>query len=158
MILSALKNRHATSEYQGYLLTRFQRWHVPHLGDPAAGFSTFAQDFGMLQSLEAAPNNWTMFSGGEPIASGGTLELWPGRSVAWAHLGVVTAEHMLAITREAYRCVRRPQGRVEMTVRMDFPAGHRWAAMLGFKVETACLENYDPDGTDHVGYVLVNRR
>ena len=157
MTLRALKNRHATSEFQGYHLTRFQRWHVPLLGDPATGFTTIAQDFDTQRSIEAAPNNWTLFADGLPVASGGTLELWPGRHSAWAHLGKFTAQHMLAITREAYRCVRRAKGRVEMTVRMDFPAGHRWAAMLGFKVETACIEGYDPDGSDHVGYVLMNR-
>jgi len=138
-----------------YNLTRFQRWHLPALGGSIGGVERMAPESADL--AEQSPNNWTLVHEGVPIASGGTIQMWPGRHQAWAHLGAVTAAHMLQITREAYRCVRGAVGRVEMTVRMDFPAGHRWAKMLGFKVETGCLEAYDPvDGTDHVGYVLVN--
>jgi len=138
------------------VLTRFQRWHLPLLGAPEIG-TVLIDDAASLLQLERAPNNWTLVVEGMPIAAGGTLEQWPGRHLAWAHLGPETARHMLSITRIASVALAKPVGRIEMTVRMDFPAGHKWARMLGFKVETACLEGYDPDGSDHVGYVRINR-
>lgn len=141
-----------------YLVRRFQRWHLPLLleGGHAEGGFFLQNDPAILRYMEQSPNTWTLVADGAPIVCGGTLEQWPGRHMAWAYLGKVTARHMLAATREAYKCVRRVAGRVEMTVRSDFEPGHRWAKMLGFVVETPRLVRYGPVGEDHVGYILLN--
>ena len=142
-----------------YLTVRFQRWHLPLLlqGGHSEGGFHLDNDAATMRALELAPNTWTLVSDGTPIVCGGTLEQWPGRHMAWAYLSKMTAPHMFAATREAYKCVRQVFGRIEFTVRMDFIHGHRWARMLGFVVETPRLVGYGPQGEDHVGYVLLNK-
>lgn len=139
-----------------YLLSRFQRWHLACLGESFGGFY-LSDDPALLRHIELSPNTWSVLHDGTPIASGGTLEQWPGRHMAWASLGDSSRRHMLTITRAAYETVRKVKGRVEMTVREDFAAGHRWAKLLGFEVETPRLAHYGPQGEDHVSYVLLNR-
>ena len=139
-----------------YLIARFQRWHLACLSQSFGGVY-LPDDPLMLREIEQAPNTWTILHDGTPIAAGGTLEQWPGRHMAWATLGEESRRHMLTITRAAYQTVRRAKGRVEMTVRENFAAGHRWAALLGFSVETPLLASYGPQGENHVGYVLLNR-
>jgi hypothetical protein len=109
-----------------------------------------------LRSMEAAPNLITLLHDGMPVAAGGTMELWHRRHMSWALLPAHSGPHMLAATREAYRRARMAPGRVEMTVLRSFAAGHRWAEMLGFEVETPVLKGYGPDGADFTGYVLFN--
>jgi hypothetical protein len=48
------------------------------------------------------------------------------------------------------------KGRLELTVRFDFDEGHRWAKMLGFKVETPVMPFYGPEGEPHSMYVRIN--
>ncbi len=48
------------------------------------------------------------------------------------------------------------KGRMEFTVRKDFAAGHVFARLLGFEVETPCMKSYGPFGEDHVGYIRMN--
>lgn len=138
-----------------YLIARFHRWHLACLSESFGGFY-MPDDPAILKFMEESPNNWTVLHDGTPIASGGTLEQWPGRHMAWASLGAETRRHMLTVTRAAYETVHRPRGRVEMTVRADFSAGHRWAKLLGFFIETPVMHKYGPDGKDHVGYALIN--
>ncbi len=64
---------------------------------------------------------------------------------------------MLAITRAVKKQLQATPGRIEMTVRTDFPQGHRWAELLGFEQE-AVFKQYGPEGEDHVGYVRLGAR
>lgn len=138
------------------MVTRFQRWHLTHVQDVALEPCAWLQDPAVLRDLERAGNCWTVVADGLPVACGGTLTLWPGRSVAWAIIGATARAHIVGVTKIARDVLRRAPGRVECTVRADFEAGQRWACALGFRVETPCLAHYGPQGEDHVGYVMVN--
>lgn len=140
-----------------YVVTPFRAWHLKWLmarGNPAEGVGAVPPE-NALRDVEKQ-NSWTGVWSGDPIAAGGTMMQWPGRHTAWMFLPVDSGPHMLWITREVARNLRNVVGRVEMTVRKDFEAGHRWAKMLGFDVETPLLRAYGPQGEDHVGYVRFN--
>jgi len=140
-----------------YLVSRFQRWHLEHLRTDAIEEQTYTHDPEMLRAMEQSPNTWTVVAEGEPVACGGTLELWPGRHLAWGILGDAAKRHVLAVSRVARDVVSRVPGRVECTVRSDFIPGQRWAKLLGFSVETPCLAHFGPLGENHVGFVRVNK-
>ena len=136
----------------------FRRWHYHWLMDSRAkaeGGLVMQLSDAMLAQLEREAS-WTGVVDGDPVACGGTLQQWPGRHLAWAYIARGTLPLMPWITEHSLRYVSRPKGRVEMTVRRDFPAGHRWAKRLGFRVETPLLEAYGPEGEDHVGFVRIN--
>lgn len=91
-----------------------------------------------------------------PLACGGALEYWPGRSQLWAFLNAEhSPKHMMAITHAARALIRPLKGRIEFTVRRDFDAGHRWARALRFDVETPLLSSFGINGEDHTGYVRI---
>lgn len=91
------------------------------------------------------------------VACGGTVCVWGNRRMAWAFFTPMAGVHMRAITRFVKLVLEGVPGRVELTVRCDYPKGHRWAKMLGFHVETPLLEAFGPSGEDHVGYAKINR-
>lgn len=135
----------------------FKRVHYEWLreSNPTADGGMFVAPEGVLSQLEQQ-NSWTGVVDGTPIACAGTIQQWPGRHMAWAYMGRNTGRHMVWITRAVRANLAQVKGRIELTVRADFAAGQRWAEMLGFRVETPCLERYGPHGEDHVGYARVN--
>ena len=133
----------------------FRRWHMAWLHAEGEAVGGMLVDPGTLQVLEKL-NSWTAVVDDAPVACGGTMLQWPGRHIAWAYLNQKTAPHMLWLTREAKKKLQRVDGRIEMTVRHDFEQGHRWASILGFKIETPVLQAYGPLGENHVGYVRLN--
>lgn len=71
------------------------------------------------------------------IGCAGILELWQDRASAWCLMSEACGKHLLEITRVIREALDlHPARRIEMTVLADFPAGIRWARMLGFRVET----------------------
>lgn len=138
------------------LVVPFKRWHYEWLaaaGAPVEG-QTIVLDNATLTALERA-NSWTGVVDGDPIVCAGTMKQWEGRHYAWAYLAKNTGPHMLWITRQVRKGFMDVRGRIEFTVRSDFAAGLEWARLLGFKVETPCLEKYGPNGEDHVGFVRI---
>lgn len=109
----------------------------------------------ILAEMERA-NSWTGVLDGEPIVCAGTMEQWPGRHLAWAYVSRGTLPFLPWITENVKRKIENVRGRIEFTVRADFPAGQRWAKRLGFEVETPLLRAYGPEGEDHIGYVRFN--
>jgi hypothetical protein len=101
-------------------------------------------------------NSWTAVVDGEIVACAGTILQWAGRHTAWAYMRPETGPHMRWITRETRKVLEVVKGRIEMTVRKDFDAGHRWALLLGFSVETPVMKSYGPFGEDHTMYVRFN--
>lgn len=132
----------------------FKRWHLDWLGE-AAEPGPFSLSDAVLRQLESA-NSWTGMVDGEVVACAGTIAQWPTRHIAWALLGRNSAAHMLWITRCVRKNLKHVKGRIEMTVRADFPQGQHWAEILGFHVETPEMPMYGPEGETHVGYVRVN--
>ena len=137
-------------------LVPFRREHVGMIaagGISELGRLVLTED--VLRAFERQ-SSWTMLAGALPIAAGGVFELWAGRFQGWALINRQAGPYMLDITRAARKVLAgaRP-GRIELTVRADFTAAHRWARMLGFEVETPRMRNFGPDGADHVGYVCL---
>lgn len=135
-------------------LVPFKAWHMEWLmgrGDAVGGGFLTPE---MLIALEAG-QSWTGEADGVAVACGGLVEQWPGRYTAWVFMNQDARRHMLAITRAVRSVMGAVKGRIEMTVRCDFAAGHRWAKMLGFEVETPVLKAFGPEGEDHVGYVRI---
>ena len=123
--------------------------------NPVADGGMFVATPEMLAQIERE-NSWTGVVDGVPVVCAGTIQQWPGRHTAWAYLGKNTGPHMVWITKAVLANLAKINGRVEMTVRSDFPTGQRWARMLGFEVETPCMKAYGPQGEDHVGFVRIN--
>lgn len=109
----------------------------------------------LLREMEYG-NNCTVVVDGEVIACGGTIEQWTNRHLAWAYLLPTTARRMALVTRAARTMVERPKGRVEMTIVRGYEMGEKWAAMLGFTLETPVMKSYGPDGQDHSMWTRFN--
>lgn len=114
----------------------------------------FDPSLDMCRALEG--NAWSCWAGASVVACGGTIEVWPGRNLAWCLLTRPALGGIRQITNAAAEVVATPLGRVEATVRADYPRGHRWMEILGFELETPLLKQYGPHGEDHVGYVRIN--
>jgi hypothetical protein len=134
----------------------FEAWHLDWLeqaGLPEGGWIALSRE--QRKELEGHAN-WTAVVGEEIICCGGTVEIWPGRHSAWAYLNKSSAPHMLFVTRAARVALAKVKGRIEMTVRIGFDEGRRWAFLLGFHVETPHLSAYGPQGEAHTGFVRFN--
>ena len=138
-------------------VVRFKPWHYGWLATrvKAEGGMNFPISDDLLAQLEAQ-NSWTGVVDGEPMVCAGTIQQWRGRHTAWAYVARGTLPYMAWITENVNANLAFVTGRVEFTVRADFKAGHRWARLLGFYVETPLMKSYGPSGEDHVGYVRFN--
>ena len=101
-------------------------------------------------------NSYTGFYEGNPIGAAGIIHQWPGRSLAWAFIGDAGPSVFIQIHHAVKRfldgCYVK---RLEMTVDCEFPEGHRWAKLLGFKMECERMRQYTPDGRDNALYVRI---
>lgn len=133
----------------------FRRWHLAWLvgsGKPESGFMPL--DTATLMVLEQQ-NSWTAVIDGNPVACGGTIQHWPGRHQGWMYLNKASGKHMRWLTAAVFNKLNNIVGRLEISVRCDFALGHKWAKMLGFRVETERMERFGPEGEDHTGYVRI---
>jgi|TARA_R110000803_G_scaffold53220_4_gene109183 hypothetical protein len=93
---------------------------------------------------------------GEPVAAAGIIPMWQGRSMVWAFLSDLGPANFMRVHREVKRfldgCYTQ---RIEMTVDCDHKEAHRWARMLGFKLEATRMRAYAPDGHDCALYARV---
>lgn len=139
-----------------YTLIPLRRWHVGWLlEDGLAEGNNEPFDDATLNCIETQ-GSWSLLYGDKLIACGGVITQWKGRHTGWMLLNKRSSRHMVCITRITKEFLVKVRGRVEMTVRKDFPQGQRWAEMLGFQVETPILRGYGPEGEDHIGYVMIN--
>jgi hypothetical protein len=134
----------------------FKSWHYSWMARSYVKGNVLPNlDRTSLEAMERA-RSYTGVVDGEAIVSAGVMPCWRNRHIAWAFMTYNTGPHMLWITNEVKKFLATVSGRIELTVRKDFDAGHRWAKMLGFDVETQLLKEYGPLGEDHVGYVRFN--
>lgn len=135
----------------------FKGFHYRWLSEdnPTADGGMFVASDETLAQLERQ-NSWTGVVDGRPVVCAGTYTQWRGRHTAWAYLGKGTGPYMKWITKRVRANLANVQGRIELTVRSDFPQGQRWARLLGFEVEAPLLRKYGPLGEDHIGYVRIN--
>lgn len=108
-----------------------------------------------IQNLPAI-QAFTAIDGDEVLACAGVLELWAGRATAWAFLSKNIGHRFSSVHRAVKRYLDvADYRRIEAEVEHGFEEGHRWMALLGFKVETARMVSYFPDGSDAAMYVKV---
>lgn len=108
---------------------------------------------------EDAGEAFSGFIGGTCVGAAGVKMLWKGVGEAWAYLSPEALSHGFRVTRAVRRgledlIAKHGLWRVQMTVRKDHAAGHRWASFLGFEVE-GIMQKYGPDGADFFLYARV---
>ena len=108
----------------------------------------------IARNVERAGGAVTALDGDAVLGIAGISEKWAGTGVAWAWLSRRWKRHARAITNEIITNLEKSEfPRVELAVRVDFPAGHRWAKLLGFRLETPFAPKCGPDGNDYSIYV-----
>lgn len=106
--------------------------------------------------LEAYDSFSAIDDDGTVLACAGVVLMTEGRGVAWAYLSRDIGNKMTAVTRAVKRYLQLSSlWRIEMHVDCDFDAGHRWAKMLGFKMECERMRAFTPDKRDCALYAMV---
>ncbi len=101
-------------------------------------------------------HSYTVLHEGVPKGCAGTITQWQGRATAWAFIANVGPTMFLPIHRAVKHFLDGCYvHRLELTVDYDFTQGHRWAQMLGFKLEAERLRAYLPNGGDVSMYARV---
>lgn len=98
--------------------------------------------------LMKGERSFSFWSGDVIIACMGAHEVWHGRRMIWAVMGVETSKHMRQLTILARSLLKQFHcRRSEIYVNADFKQGIRWARMVGFKLETLePMEGFFPEG------------
>jgi hypothetical protein len=116
----------------------------------------YAQDAEKAIAETAKHPAYTGLLGDDVIVCAGIVPIWDGRAAGWAWLSASARRHMVAITRGFLRFLDvQPYRRVEISVDREFAEAHRWARMLGFKLEAGRMRAYRPDGGDCSLYARV---
>lgn len=103
----------------------------------------------------AGPAFTAVTDDGRPIGSIGLVEQWEGRALAWAVLAADAGRWLLPITRGVREFIAlEPFHRIEAAVPVDFAEGHRWAQLLGFKLEAPVMRSWSA-GRDFALYALI---
>lgn len=108
-----------------------------------------------LKALEAQ-NSFTCAKGDKVLACFGWVPLYPTRASLWALISGTSGPHFVGMTRIAKQLTEELDfKRLEMEVDCEFEQGHRWARMLGFKLEAERLRGFRIDGGDSAVYARV---
>lgn len=111
---------------------------------------------GASKALERTTAFTALDDNGRVLGCAGVQELWPGRDLAWAYLSKHAGPYMKGITRAVRDFLDiRAARRTEMAVDYEFKAGHRWAKMLGFRLEIERMDGYLPNGGAATQYVRL---
>lgn len=91
------------------------------------------------------------------VAVAGVLPISPHKAIAWAVLSEQAAPSMMQVVRKVSGALALlPYRRIEMTVREDFKAGHRFARAVGMTLETPePMRGYGANGEDEMMYSRV---
>jgi len=108
-----------------------------------------------IKQLESL-NSFSCVDGDKVLCCFGWLEIYPTRATVWAYLDKDAGPHMVAMTRVAKRLLDGlVYRRIEIEVDCEFEAGHRWARMLGFRLEAERLRGLRMDGGDSAIYARI---
>lgn len=100
-------------------------------------------------------NSWTILNGDKPIFIGGFVRLHAHRVASWTLLSADAGRYMIRIARFCkLMCNYNIGCRVECYVDCDFSQGHRFALMVGFKLEAARMIAFEIDGRDAAMYSM----
>lgn len=100
--------------------------------------------------------SWTGIIDGKVICCAGVQTIWDGRGVAWAYIAGGIEHDFIKIHRAVKSGLDQCDlNRIEITVDCGFKEGHRWANMLGFKLEAGRMRGFTPSGQDHSLYARL---
>lgn len=113
-----------------------------------------ASNFGAEMEANFSLSAW---EGHKCIAAAGCVPIFNHRAVAWAMLSTDAAPHMLAIVRRVRKAIDMlPYRRIEISVQVDFEAGHRFAKLIGMELETPTpMRAHGANGNDEMQYAVV---
>lgn len=96
----------------------------------------------------AAQESWTLMIDDRVAACAGFLHVWGNRYQAWAIISAtIGASGMLTLSKAVLRALALKTGRIEAYVAEEFEAGHRWAKLMGFTLETPKpMRGWFPEG------------
>lgn len=137
--------------------TAFKREHYEALVDsPVTAYMRKFVTPELLTALENNPHSRTILADGKPIAIGGLIIHHPGRAETWAIVDQKCRQHFLALHKLVKRVLGRARlRRIEAIVHNDYPQGHRWVKLLGFKCEAENMRAYSVEGKDASLYAMV---
>lgn len=137
----------------------FQPEHVAHI-DVQAEQSLAKDHLRNPDYLEllAQHESWTGRIGDRIVGCAGVITFWPGRYQAWAVISAtIGPEGMVQFTKAVRRFLALKTGRIELVVAAEFKAGHRWARLLGFSLETPePMRRWFPEGGDASLYSRIS--
>lgn len=143
----------------GTRVVPFERWHMGRLEGREYEAQSWAALGGIDRTADVcdqADYAYTVLAAGRPVACVGVAQMWRGVGVAWAFFGVDAPRYWKTIHSGVTIFLRGALcdgefHRIQTAVRLDHPAGHRWALRLGFEPE-GVLRGYGPDRSDFIGY------
>jgi hypothetical protein len=102
---------------------------------------------------------YSVMVGDRPVACIGVTEYWRGVGAAWAFLAPDACRYFKTIHAGVRMFINGAMAdgefhRIETSVLVAFPAGHRWALRLGF-VPEGLRRKYGPDRSDYISYARV---
>ncbi len=110
-----------------------------------------------LAAIEEHTFARTGIAGGEVVGVSGVVERFPGVGEAWAFLAADSGPHFVAITRMVREFLAElDYRRIEITCDAAFEPAHRWARLLGFKLEAPRLRAFLPGGGDAALYARIH--
>ena len=91
------------------------------------------------------------------LGAAGIVPVYPHRAIAWALVSRDIGAALVPISRKVRRILELdPTPRIEMTVAVDFKAGHTWAGLLGMTLETPePLRRHGARGEDEMLYARI---
>lgn len=104
---------------------------------PLQSFESPADRVDFAMEYAAAGPAFAAIAGDSVICVGGTVQVWPGRGIAWSLIAANAGPYMVGLTRAVRRVLEAPAyRRLEMCVDAEHEAAARWARLLGFDLET----------------------
>lgn len=136
----------------------FKAEHLRYLTPQTTQRQTHAvlisSDYAAEMEAHFALSAW---DGNKCVAAAGCVPIFGHRAVAWALLSNDASSHMLAITRKVRAAIAMlPYRRIEIAVDVAFEPGHRFAKLIGMKLETPVpLKAHGALGNDEMLYAVV---
>lgn len=105
---------------------------------------------------------FTALDGVRLVGMAGFQTLWAGSAEAWFIPGEVRRRDWPRLTDLICAGIATAHGRhdlwrLQISVVAGWPAAHRWAQRLGFRIEGEPMEGFGPDGRNYWRYVHIDR-
>lgn len=96
--------------------------------------------------------------GNKCLGAAGFVPMFSHRAIAWALIAHDIGPALVPVSRKIRHIIALdPTPRIEMTVDVDFEAGHKWAKLLGMKQETEALKYFGALGNSEIMYARIRK-